>query len=145
MNTARLTRKPTTTPSMLPRGTENSRDEVGRATFTIVVSVIAINIASTNTALTVIFGLSRSVSIPHSALVVAAVGQPASSQEVTKRPADSYPATPSFDVRAEVLGAPKAGRASPWQARVRIGLFEVVAREAWGSWNPYQGSSFTAG
>ena len=57
MNTARLTRNPTTTPSTRSSGTDRSREMVRSETFTIVLSMIAMNIATTYTTLTAILGL----------------------------------------------------------------------------------------
>ena len=60
MNTARLTRNAVTTPSTRSSGTDDmSREMVGSATFMIVVSTIAMNIATTYTTLTAILGLIR--------------------------------------------------------------------------------------
>ena len=63
MNTARATRKPTTTPSTRFSGTDRSREMVGSATFTIVVSMIAMNMATTYTTLTTILRLIRRAGI----------------------------------------------------------------------------------
>ena len=58
-DTARLTRKPTTTPSTRSSATNRSREMVGSATLTTVVSMTAMNIATTYTRLTAIIGLIR--------------------------------------------------------------------------------------
>src|SRR5271165_6386099 len=57
MNTARLTRNPMEMPSTRSSGTESSREMVGSVTFTIVVSMIVMNMATTKTTLTVTLGL----------------------------------------------------------------------------------------
>ena len=59
MNTARLTRKPMEMLSTAVGVTEKSRPMVGRATLTIVTSMIDMNMAATNTTLTATFWLIR--------------------------------------------------------------------------------------
>ena len=55
MNTARLTRYAIATVSTASGRTWNSLPMVGRATFTIVMSMMFMNMAATNTTLTAIF------------------------------------------------------------------------------------------
>src|SRR6266566_3243060 len=59
MTTARLTRSATTTASIEVLGTLNCRASDGRATFTIVESIMLMNMATTKTTLTLTLGSSR--------------------------------------------------------------------------------------
>ena len=61
MNTARLTRKAMETLSTAVGLTEKSRPMVGSATFTIVVSMMDMNMAATKTTLTATFSLTSAV------------------------------------------------------------------------------------
>ena len=58
MKTARLTRNPTTTESREAVRSWNSRPMLGRATFTMVMSMMVMNMAATKTTLTAIFWFS---------------------------------------------------------------------------------------
>ena len=77
MVTARLTRKATTTASTPAGRTWNCRPSVGRATFTMVMSMMAMNIADTKTTLTLILGFKRRRAISRQTLLAAsAIPQP---------------------------------------------------------------------
>jgi hypothetical protein len=78
MNTARLTRKPMEMLSTAVGVTAKSRPMVGRATLTIVTSMMLMNMAATKTMLTATFSLTRACTAvtlpPLNASVTAAKG-----------------------------------------------------------------------